>query len=175
MHTAKRLLCSHPATLQTSQVTHCSAQVLLLLQSSDRIAHDICHAFDGRAGTAAAASAEASPATDGPQAGGPAAPWQRHGQQEAAAGQQEAAPAAGSTLDVRRPQQVLVLRAWREMRPGREFRCFVRGREIIGDHETPCVTCNLDLHGIWASELAAATFAIRNICGCILQVQPCNP
>ena len=60
-------------------------QVLLLLKSSDRVAHDICSAFD-------------------------------------------------SCID--RPRQevsyVLVLKTYYDIKPEREFRCFVKGHELIG-------------------------------------------
>ena len=69
------------------------SQVLLLLQSSDRIAHDICDAL--------------------PLCGG---------------GRLDAAGA---------PELALVLRQWRALAPGREFRCFVAGGELVGDARWP--------------------------------------
>ena len=60
-------------------------EVVLLLKSSDRVADDICHAFD------------ACPAR-------PAEPV----------------------------QHVLVLKKQYDLRPEREFRCFVRGHQLIG-------------------------------------------
>lgn len=121
---------------------HCRAtprlQVLLLLQSSDRIAHDICHAFDSciaapdatpwapTAGSAAGPDAAAPAAA--PQQVPEAAEQHRNGQQGAAA-----AAASGISGASALPQHVLVLRTWRELRPGREFRCFVRSREIVGE------------------------------------------
>ena len=62
-------------------------EVLLLLKSSDRIAHDICNAFDGCQG---------SP-----------------------------------------PQEfkyVLVLKKFYDLKPEREFRCFVKGHDLVGEH-----------------------------------------
>lgn len=130
--------------------------MLLLLQSSDRIAHDICHAFDACAAppavTAAPAAAAAAAPTaadtaaaagaSAPAASASAAPGQPvtsrsqaqqepQQQQQEAAGQQEA-PGGGAALSRPQVPRVLALRAWRDMRPGREFRCFVRGREIVG-------------------------------------------
>jgi D123 len=132
-----------------------AAQVLLLLQSSDRIAHDICHAFDGCAfppGTQplVSATANVASATHLPAAAA-AQPPDR--QQEAATAADSGVGATPATLlpasdtvaehhpgqhdaaaaPAMRPQHVLVLRAWRDLRPGREFRCFVRGREVIGE------------------------------------------
>jgi hypothetical protein len=66
-----------------------AVQVLLLLKSSDRVAHDICHAYD-------ACSA---------------------GVQQAQQQQQ---------------QHTLALRKWVNLKPEREFRCFVRARDLIG-------------------------------------------
>lgn len=62
-----------------------SLQVVLLLKSSDRIAHDICHAFD---------ACEAPPAS-----------------------------AVSHTLALRQSYG---------LKPEREFRCFVRGHELVG-------------------------------------------
>lgn len=60
-------------------------EVLLLLKSSDRVAHDICNAFE-------------------------------------------------SCID--RPQQevpyILVLKSYYDLKPEREFRCFVKGHDLIG-------------------------------------------
>lgn len=60
-------------------------QVLLLLKSSDRIAHDICNAFDGCL-------------------------------------EKPAQPVA----------HTLALRKWVALKPEREFRCFVRGYDLVG-------------------------------------------
>lgn len=78
-----------------------AAQVLLLLKSSDRVAHDICHAFDACA---------------------PGRDPQRLQQQV---------------------QHSLALRKWVPLQPEREFRCFVRRRELIGERSTryPYPTC----------------------------------
>lgn len=72
-----------------------SSQVLLLLQSSDRVAHDICDALPACSGAF----------TDG--------------------------TSARSAL---RP--TLVLRQWRALTPGREFRCFVARGELAGAAST---------------------------------------
>ena len=90
----------------------CVPQVLLLLQSSDRIAHDISeahpaccrvHTGDGGGGSEASAGAGAAPsANGGPSNGG-----------------------AGVPL-------TLALRQWRRLTPGREFRCFVAKKDLIG-------------------------------------------
>ena len=66
-------------------------EVVLLLKSSDRVADDICHAFD------------ACPAR-------PAEPV----------------------------QHVLVLKKQYDLRPEREFRCFVRGHQLIGKATCIC-------------------------------------
>lgn len=60
-------------------------EVLLLLKSSDRIAHDICNAFDS--------------CRDQPQQNVP---------------------------------YVLVLKKYYDLKPEREFRCFVQGHDLIG-------------------------------------------
>lgn len=67
--------------------------MLLLLQSSDRIAHDICDALPACFGASC---------TEGPTAQPPV------------------------------PQPMLVLRQWRVLTPGREFRCFVAKSELAG-------------------------------------------
>ena len=74
---------------------------MLLLKSSDRIAHDLCHAFDGCA-----------------------------------------------SRPERPPRAVLALRKFYNLRPGREFRCFMRNHELVGAREHPQVhdcdlTCKL--------------------------------
>ena len=51
-----------------------------------------------------------------------------------------------SAAPVTRPQHVLVLRAWRDLRPGREFRCFVRGREIVGGSSSFMCTAAASRH-----------------------------
>lgn len=62
--------------------------MLLLLKSSDRIAHDLCHALDDCSDRAA---------------------------------------------NLHQPLVfTLALRKWHALRPGREFRCFVRGHDLIG-------------------------------------------
>lgn len=65
-------------------------QVVLLLKSSDRIAHDLCHAFDGCA-----------------------------------------------SRRERPPRACLALRKFYNLRPGREFRCFMRNHELVGAREHP--------------------------------------
>ena len=67
------------------QQTLAARQVVLLLKSSDRIAHDLCHAFDG------------------------------------CASRRERPPCA-----------CLALRKFYDLRPGREFRCFMRNHELVG-------------------------------------------
>ena len=73
--------------MTTTNSTCCTNadEVVLLLKSSDRVADDICHAFD------------ACPAW-------PAEPV----------------------------QHVLVLKKQYDLRPEREFRCFVRGQQLMG-------------------------------------------
>jgi len=83
-----------PCPAECTLTEHASAQVLLLLQSSDRIAHDICEALPACCGF---------PCTDEPAV----------------------QPA---------PRPTLVLRQWRALTPGREFRCFVAKGELAGDH-----------------------------------------
>lgn len=67
-------------------------EVLLLLKSSDRIAHDICHAFDG--------------CQDQPQ---------------------------------EPVQYVLVLKKYYDLKPEREFRCFIKGHDLVGEYLLACV------------------------------------
>jgi D123 len=141
------------------------AQVLLLLQSSDRIAHDICHAFDGCASSSATPPAVTSSANPHaaplqPSPADAAAHPQHRQQGVAAAADGDATAAAPATLPVAgamaeerrsgqneaaapvtRPQHVLALRAWRDLRPGREFRCFVRGREVVGGSSSFMCSC----------------------------------
>ena len=62
-------------------------EVLLLLKSSDRIAHDICNAFDG---------------------------CKENLQEEV--------------------RYVLVLKKHYDLKPEREFRCFIKGHDLIGEH-----------------------------------------
>jgi D123 len=144
-----------------------AAQVLLLLQSSDRIAHDICHAFDGCSNLSATppavtASADLHAATAQQSPADAAAQLQGRQQDMAVADDRDATATANATLPqagvmteehrsgqngaaapVTRPQHVLVLRAWRDLRPGREFRCFVRGREIVGGSSSFMCSCCL--------------------------------
>lgn len=69
-------------------------EVLLLLKSSDRAAHDICNAFDG--------------CSDKPQQEIP---------------------------------HVLVLKKYYDLKPEREFRCFVQGHDLVGK-----ISCCLHVH-----------------------------
>ena len=71
-------------------------EVLLLLKSSDRIAHDICHAFDG---------------------------CQNKPQQPV--------------------QYCLVLKKFYDLKPEREFRCFVRDHELVGKYRPACMHCHI--------------------------------
>lgn len=64
-------------------------EVLLLLKSSDRIAHDICHAFDS--------------CPDKPEA---------------------------------LVQWVLVLKKQYDLKPEREFRCFIKSHDLVGEAVT---------------------------------------
>ena len=80
-------------------------QVMLLLKSSDRVAHDVGAALAECDDTAAAAAAPA-----------------------AAAGSTPPPPSSGIPRDA----HVLALRKWYDLKPGREFRCFVRGHELVG-------------------------------------------
>lgn len=83
-------------------------EVLLLLNSSDRVAHDVCNAFD-------------------------------------------------SCID--RPQQevsyVLVLKTYYDLKPEREFRCFVKGHDLIGT----CCRCTMGLT-VFSFNLSPCTDAI---------------
>ena len=86
--------CHNPASNHLNfKASGFSSQVLLLLQSSDRIAHDICDAL--------------------PECGG------------------------GSAAISDAPELTLVLRQWRALASGREFRCFVAGGELAGDAVRP--------------------------------------
>jgi hypothetical protein len=84
-----------------------AGEVLLLLKSSDRVAHDVSNAFDACAGTIPEPSGAAA-AAEARAPGGAAAP---------------APPAV---------RHVLALRRWHDLKPGREFRCFVRGGRLVG-------------------------------------------
>ena len=95
--------CPMKRQLMGHAVRRRAAQVLLLLKSSDRVAHDICHAYD----------------------------------------------ACTSSQDPRQLQRQvqhsMALRKWVAMRPEREFRCFVRGRELIGGRSTLRIPAYLPL------------------------------
>ena len=89
--------------------------VFLMLRASDRIAHDLCHAFDG---------------------------WE---------GDAEADGARGGDLPF-----TLVLKKWYDLKPGREFRCFVaRGGALRGISQRD-VTQHFP-------ELAAQACRLRNL------------
>ena len=81
-------------------------EIVLLLKSSDRVAHDICHAAEGDLGISSAAPSEG------------------------AAGE---APGSSSSGGQAGGRHVLALRRWHDLRPEREFRCFVKGHELVGE------------------------------------------
>lgn len=127
-------------TLGQTLACHNPDEVVLLLKSSDRVAHDICHAMDGIASSgrmdagsasdAETAAAEHSASKDRDSSGtgvGDAAV------EDAAAD----AAAPGAVQPVQPVQHVLALRRWHDLRPEREFRCFVRGHELVGECEPP--------------------------------------
>eukprot|EP00887_Chlorella_sp_A99_P003503 scaffold7.g3503.t1 len=92
-----------------------TAEVLLLLKSSDRVAHDICHACEGL------------PAAPG-GGGGSSMQQQKEQKQEQEQEQEQEKGQQG------RPavQHCLALRRWHDLRPERELRCFVRGGSLVG-------------------------------------------
>ncbi|KAL4425346.1 hypothetical protein ABPG75_009362 [Micractinium tetrahymenae] len=125
MSPSSSLCCTHPD------------EVLLLLRSSDRVAHDICAALPEAA--AAAALAPAASATSGSTAAAAAPPEVQH---------------------------CLALRRWHDLQPGREFRCFVRGHALVGGCQRDLTQCFEFLREERA-ELAAAiaAFHARHIQG----------
>jgi hypothetical protein len=82
-------------------------EALLLLKASDRVAHD-----------AGRALAECDAAADAPL--------------NAASAPGAAAPGASGAAAEPAFQHVLALRAWADLRPGREFRCFVSHERLVG-------------------------------------------
>lgn len=107
-------------TLGQTLACHNADEVVLLLKSSDRVAHDICHALEG--------SAEQPPApSSGSEQSSPAAGSSGGG------GRREEGPAAAAGAVGGGVQHVLALRRWHDLRPEREFRCFVRGQELVGE------------------------------------------
>jgi hypothetical protein len=117
-------------------------EVLLLLKSSDRVAHDICSAME----EAQAAAAVAEPGATACAAGGDAG----------AATAAEAAAAAGAHL----VQHCLALRRWYDLQPGREFRCFVAGQRLAGVSQRDVTQC-FEFLRAEQGELAAAIQAFH--------------
>lgn len=101
-------------TLTQSLACRNPDEVLLLLKSSDRVAHDICHALEGD--------------TDGALAGAGAATAGAAGDGSTSSGGGHAGAAAGAGV-----RHVMALRRWHDLRPEREFRCFVRGHQLVGE------------------------------------------
>ncbi|EFN57174.1 hypothetical protein CHLNCDRAFT_21599, partial [Chlorella variabilis] len=142
--------CPKDAVWMSPSASLCCAnaeEVLLLLRSSDRVAHDICHALQQAAGGAADGGADGG-AEAGPSGGAAAS---------AAAGGGAAVPAV---------QHCLALRRWHDLQPGREFRCFVRGGELVGASQRDVTHCYSFLRDE-RRELAAAlqAFHARHIQG----------
>jgi hypothetical protein len=147
-------------------------EVLLLLKSSDRVAHDICHTLvssppaapspsqgpavaAGAAAAAAAAAAEAAASPARAASEGATAPADAteacngeggRPQHEGGGPQQEGATGMGSGWDGAQSEgqreqgqgqeavrHVLALRRWHDLRPGREFRCFVKDHQLVGE------------------------------------------
>ena len=98
-------------------------QVMLLLQSSDRIAHDISEAHPACCGL------------DSSSGGGPAESrdaGDREGDGGAGIGSRaDGDPGSGAAAGAGVPL-TLALRQWRSLTPGREFRCFVAQKDLIG-------------------------------------------
>ena len=140
------LACTHPQ------------EVLLLLKSSDRVAHDICHALAPlsaatSAAAAGGAAAQSGPAPGGGMAGGFAAalgsqlygqqpqvpaegqqpfPLQDQQQQQQEQQQQRRQQQEQYQPSLQQVQHTLALRKWYNLRPEREFRCFVRRGSLVG-------------------------------------------
>lgn len=98
-------------------------QVMLLLQSSDRIMHDISEAHPACCGhqvSGAGQHAGCSGARD--DEGDEGVGMESRADRDSGGG---AAAAAGVPL-------TLALRQWRSLTPGREFRCFVAQKDLVG-------------------------------------------
>lgn len=112
----------------------CVSQVVLMLKSSDRVAHDVdlirkhnppaieaaCNTEQPGICNSACTDAAAVP---------PGSPTPTPGVTAAAAA---ADGAASSSTTLPSVQPVLVLRKWFALRPEREFRCFIRCRRLVG-------------------------------------------
>ncbi|GAB4815495.1 hypothetical protein N2152v2_002541 [Parachlorella kessleri] len=122
-------------------------EVLLLLKSSDRVAHDICEAWEGAGGVTCCLSAEASPPAGGRHSAAregagsaqqaaaalAAAGTTQQGTQAVAERGSTGCPSCTAAQQPRPPvQHVLALRRWHDLRPGREFRCFVNAHQLVG-------------------------------------------
>lgn len=83
-------------------------EVLLMLRSSDRVAHDVCHAFDACTADVAPSGGDGRPSTSG------------------GAGQQ------GQQQQQSNVRYSLALRKWYDLRPERELRAFVRRQQLVG-------------------------------------------
>ena len=90
-------------------------QAVLLVKASDRAAYDLEIIERLRARHAAATAGSTAAAAAGSTAAGAGA-----------------AAAAAAAADPPPPAPALVLRAWRDLRPEREFRCFVHGHAPVG-------------------------------------------
>lgn len=101
-----------------------AGQVMLLLQSSDRIAHDISEAHPASCGMrsdgGASGRAERSGTESCERDGGAGIGFRANGGLGSGA-------AAGDGVPL-----TLALRQWRSLPPGREFRCFVAQKDLIG-------------------------------------------
>ena len=110
-------------------------EVLLLLKCSDRVTHDVSSALDSCSEPAGAASVEAAAATVHEST--TATPLEAPPDEQdggSAAALPEGAAAGGGALPLEHGgfQHVLALRKWYDLKPGREFRCFVRDHRLVG-------------------------------------------
>ena len=138
-------------------------EVLLLLKSSDRVAHDICSAVEeAEAAAAAAAGAAAMEAAEpgrhvSAAGGGAGAAASTEAAAPAAPGASAAPAAAAGAHQV---QHCLALRRWYDLQPGREFRCFVAGQRLAGVSQRDVTQC-FDFLRAEQGELAAAIQAFH--------------
>lgn len=103
----------------------CNMQVVLMLKSSDRVAHDL-ELLSRTQGSTSDTSATATTPVDGAPATDPTTTT------TTASSQASSPSAAASIPQVPALQPTLVLRKWYDLRPEREWRCFVRGDALVG-------------------------------------------
>ncbi|CAM0953870.1 unnamed protein product [Alopecurus aequalis] len=118
----------------------CFAEVAMLLRASDCIAHDLVSArssFVRPEGVRRNAAAEGSALPNGGESSSNASSGSRNEGSKQAAAADSDAPSESSSSDHTWVddgfQYYLALRKWyRGLRPESEFRCFVRGRKLVG-------------------------------------------